>query len=221
MASRADCDLLRASGSAGVQPWTAYELVGQAQRSLHHFWPRSEAHLYAELKRLVDRGHADAEVVEGRRRQRTRYTITPRGRAALEDWLGTEPAPAYPRGRGSCSACCWVTREPAKDLRAALETTARQVRDLSADGVALTQELLATGGPFPQRLHLTERVVSFYGESSAPQRWCDETLAEVETWPDTRDIGLTPQGRERLERLLARVNPYTYKRPDGRLYSSD
>ena len=75
-------------GLLGVQPWTAYELVAQVKRSLHHFWPRSEAHLYAELKRLVERGHAQAEVVEGRRRQRTRYTITPAGRAGARGLAG-------------------------------------------------------------------------------------------------------------------------------------
>ena len=65
-------------GLLGLQPWTAYDLVAQTRRSLHFFWPRSEAHLYAELKRLVERGHAHAEIVEGRRRQATRYTITPK-----------------------------------------------------------------------------------------------------------------------------------------------
>lgn len=51
------------------------------------------------------------------------------------------------------------------DLRAALETTASQARKLSADGRALVQDLLITGGPFPQRLHPTERLAAFYGSS--------------------------------------------------------
>jgi PadR family transcriptional regulator, regulatory protein AphA len=53
-------------GLLGVQPWTAYELVAQANRRLHWLWPRSEANLYDELKRLVERGYAHAEVEEGR-----------------------------------------------------------------------------------------------------------------------------------------------------------
>jgi PadR family transcriptional regulator AphA len=190
-------------GLLGIQSWTAYELVAQAKRSLRYFWPRSEAHLYAELKRLVERGHAQAEVVEGRRRQRTRYTITPAGRAALEDWLGTEPArPAF-EIEGLLRVLL-ADQGSAKDLSAAVEATACQARELRADGAMLLEELLATGGPFPQRLHLTERVVSLYGEFvRLLVRWCDETLAEVETWPDTVDIGLTPPARQRLEELLA------------------
>jgi hypothetical protein len=92
----------------------------------------------------------------------------------------------------------------AKDLRGAVEATARQARELRADGAILLEELLTTGGPFPQRLHLTERVVSLYGEFvRLLVRWCDETLDEVDSWPDTVDVGLTPRARQRLEELLA------------------
>jgi PadR family transcriptional regulator AphA len=193
-------------GLLGIQPWTAYELVAQSKRSLHWFWPRSEANLYAELKRLVERGHAQAEVVEGRRRQRTRYTITPLGRAALHDWLRTEPAPPSLEIEGLLRVLLG-DQGTAGELRAALEATARQARELTVNGVALVEELLDTGGEFPKRLHVTERVASFYAEFlQLLIRWCEETLAEVETWPDTRDLGLTPRGRERLE-AIARVDP--------------
>lgn len=192
-------------GLLEIQPWTAYELVAQAKRSLHHFWPRSEAHLYAELKRLVERGHAHAEVVEGRRRPRTRYTITADGRAALQEWLGTEPAP--PTIEIECMLRVLLGDQgSATDLKAAVEATARYANGLRDEGATLLEELLATGGPFPQRMHLTERVVSLYAEFLLLLgRWCDETLAEIESWPDTSDIGLTPAARRRLELLLARV----------------
>src|SRR5262245_44148287 len=168
-------------GLLAVQPWTAYELVAQSRRSLHWFWPRSEAHLYAELKRLVERGHAQAEVVEGRRRQRTRYTITAAGRAALQDWLATAPAPPTLEIEGLLRVLLG-DQGSVKDLRAALETTASQARELDVAGRALVQELLTTGGPLPQRLHLTERLVAFYAEFiTLLIRWCDETLTEVET----------------------------------------
>jgi DNA-binding PadR family transcriptional regulator len=207
MTSRPTATSFAILGLLGVQPWTAYELVAQSRRSLHWFWPRSEAHLYAELKRLVERGHAEAEVVEGRRGQRTRYTITPAGRAALQDWLRTEPAPPTLEIEGLLRVLLG-DQGSVKDLRAALETTARHARELDTDGRMLLQDLLTTGGPLPQRLHLTERLVTFYAEFiSLLVRWCDETLAEVETWPDTRDIGLTPRARERLERLLDAKDP--------------
>jgi DNA-binding PadR family transcriptional regulator len=194
-------------GLLGIQPWTAYELVGQAKRSLHFVWPRSEAHLYAELKRLVARGHADAELVEGRRRQRTRYTITPLGREALQDWFATEPAPPLLEVEGVLRMLLG-DQGTVEDLRAALETTARQAREQMAEGRVLVLEQLRTGGPFPQRLHLAEPVAAFYGGFlRLLVEWCDETIAEVETWPDTKDIGLRPGARERYQRLADLPDP--------------
>jgi DNA-binding PadR family transcriptional regulator len=202
MVSRPTTTSFAILGLLSIQPWTAYELVAQAKRSLHWFWPRSEAHLYAEVKRLVERGHAEAEVVDGRRRQRTRYTITPQGRAALDDWLGTEPAGPSLEVEALLRMIL-ADQGSVEDLRAALESTARQVREVRNDGIAFTQDLLTTGGPFPQRLHLTERAVTFYADFLLLLlRWCNETLAEIDTWPDTRDIGLTPKARERLERVI-------------------
>jgi PadR family transcriptional regulator AphA len=206
MAPRPTATSFAILGLLGVQPWTAYELVAQSRRSLHWFWPRSEAHLYAELKRLVERGHAKAEIVE-ERRQRTRYTITPLGRAALRDWLKSEPAPASLEIEGMLRVLLG-DQGSKQDLRAALETTARQARELRANGIALVEDLLATGGPFPQRLHLIEPLVSFYDEFNRLLiHWCDETLAELDEWPDTQDVGLTPRGRERLERVVADRDP--------------
>lgn len=33
-------------------------------------------------------------------------------------------------------------------------------------------------------------------------RWCDETLAELTSWPSTNDVGLTAHRREQLQRVL-------------------
>ncbi|WP_310785349.1 PadR family transcriptional regulator [Mycobacterium sp. Z3061] len=205
MTSRPTATSFALLGLLGLQPWTAYELVAQARRSLHHFWPRSEAHLYAEIKRLVERGHARAELVEGKRRQRTLYTITPAGRVALEEWLSTEPAPPAIEVEALLRMLL-ADQGSLQDLRAALAATTRQAGELRSNAIDLGEELLASGGPFPLRLHLTERVVALYGEFLLLLiRWCDETTEEISTWSDTRDIGLTSRGRDRLEHLIDRA----------------
>ncbi len=140
--------------------------------------------------------------MEGGRRQRTRYTITPAGRAALQEWLRTEPAPPTLEIEGLLRVMLG-DQGTMDDLRAALESTARQRRKLRAEAIPILADLLATGGPFPQRLHLNERLVSFYADfNNLLIRWCEETLAEIETWQGTQDIGLTPRGRERLARAI-------------------
>ncbi|MFI5508929.1 PadR family transcriptional regulator [Mycobacterium sp. NPDC051804] len=194
-------------GLLGIKPWTAYEIVAQIKRGMHFFWPRSDAHLYAELKRLVERGHATAELVDGLRKQATRYTITPEGRAALEEWFGSKPAAPLLEVEGFLRMFLGdqATKE---DLRESIEVTGRQARELYAKGLALIDELSSTGGPFPQRLHLIERQATFIGDFYRNLiEWCDDTVAAIDEWPDTRDIGLTPQGRSQWERILAQPDP--------------
>jgi DNA-binding PadR family transcriptional regulator len=194
-------------GLLGIKPWTAYEIVAQIKRGMHFFWPRSDAHLYAELKRLVERGHATAEVVDGRRKQATRYTITPEGLSALNEWFGTEPAAPIVEVEGFLRM--FLGDQATKDeLRESLEATARHARALRAKGTALIEELLNTGGPFPHRLHLIERQATFIADFYRDLiGWCEQTITEIEEWPDTRDIGLTSRGREQLERILAEPDP--------------
>jgi DNA-binding PadR family transcriptional regulator len=191
----------------GIKPWTAYEIVNQIKRGMHFFWPRSDAHLYAELKRLVERGHATAELVDGRRKQVTRYTITPEGLAALTEWFGTEPAAPLLEVEGFLRI--FLGDQTTKEhLREALKATALHAREYNTEGTALIEELLKTGGPFPHRLHLIERQATFIGKFYRDLvEWCEETITEIERWPDTRDVGLTPRGREQWERLLAEPNP--------------
>jgi PadR family transcriptional regulator, regulatory protein AphA len=174
---------------------------------MHFFWPRSEAHLYAELKRLVERGHASAEVVEGRRRQRTRYTITPEGRAALKEWLGSEPAPPVVEVEGFVRMFLG-DQGTADDLRKSLEATARHAREFHVKGKSIIQDVLDTGGPFPHRLHLVEPMATFLDDFYRLLiRWCEQTISEIDEWPDTLDVGLTPRGHERFERILAKPDP--------------
>ena len=47
-------------GLLAIRSWTAYELTGQMRRALRYAWPRSEANVYSEIKRLVLRGLAEA-----------------------------------------------------------------------------------------------------------------------------------------------------------------
>lgn len=194
-------------GLLGIKSWTAYEIVAQIKRGVHFFWPRSEAHLYAELKRLVERGHARAEIVEGPRRQRTLYTITPEGRAALEEWFSSPPAAPVIEAEGFLRLFLG-DQGTAEDLRESLEATAREARELHAKGKALIGELLHTGGPFPNRLHLVEPLATFIaGFYQDLIEWCEQTITEIGEWPDVRDVGLTPRGRERWEHILAQPDP--------------
>ena len=63
-------------GLLAVQPWATYDLAKLMRRLLHFFWPRAESNLYAEPKRLVAAGLAEAREEWNGDRRRTVYSIT-------------------------------------------------------------------------------------------------------------------------------------------------
>lgn len=78
-------------GRDGAGP---HDLVGMARQG-RVYWSAAESQYYAEPKRLEKLGHLRAEKRPGRTRERTHYTLTESGRAALMQWAA-EPA-RFPR----------------------------------------------------------------------------------------------------------------------------
>jgi PadR family transcriptional regulator, regulatory protein AphA len=67
---------------------TPYQLKQAVADSVGNFWSLQHAQLYSEPTRLAEAGYLKEEREEiGRRRKR--YRMTPRGRAALSEWLDT------------------------------------------------------------------------------------------------------------------------------------
>src|SRR5437762_6323941 len=74
-------------GMLAIRPWSTYELAKHVDRSLRPLWPRARSHLFNEPKKLVTLGLAAAAPESVGRRPRTVYSITPKGRRALRQWL--------------------------------------------------------------------------------------------------------------------------------------
>jgi PadR family transcriptional regulator AphA len=65
-----------------------YDLKQMASASVGHFWTLPHSQLYAEPARLAGAGYLTEEQEQSGRR-RKRYSLSARGRQALDDWLGT------------------------------------------------------------------------------------------------------------------------------------
>ena len=213
-------------GLLAVRPWTGYELTRQVQRSLRFAWPTSEGHLYREQKRLVELGWASVEDEPAGRRTRKRYTITPSGRAALQEWQTTPPQEPQLHVEGILRA--FFGDHAAPDVLArSLRTTAAQagqmldelhgfVEDYLADGGPLDMLERGVGGPeerlehggrpmFPERLHVVALALDALTRVLADvEQWSGETASAVEQWAATSDPSLTPSTRARLEEIAAR-----------------
>ena len=80
---------------------STYELTRQMRLSLHYLWPRAESNVYAEPKRLLAAGLAEAREEWNGGRRRTIYSIT--APAGLRSQIGSpRRAPASGTSRRRC-----------------------------------------------------------------------------------------------------------------------
>jgi DNA-binding PadR family transcriptional regulator len=73
---------------------TPYDLKQMVARSVGNFWSIPHSQLYAEPTRLAEAGYLDERRESGGRR-RKHYSLTERGRAALEQWTTSGPAESW------------------------------------------------------------------------------------------------------------------------------
>jgi DNA-binding PadR family transcriptional regulator len=190
-------------GLLNIKPWSAYDLTQQAQRSLRYAWPKSESHLYAEPKRLVRLGFARVtEAPAGPVRTRQVYRITASGRRALKRWLESEPEPP----QLEFEALLRVFYADATDKEALLSTLTHTQNDLYrryAEGMALVEAWLDGEAPFPERLHISALVAVFIRDLlSLLIQWSEFAQHEIERWPRTEGLGMTPRTRALFQRIV-------------------
>ncbi len=172
-------------GMLAIQPWSTYALTQQMGRSLRHLWPRAESNVYAEPKRLVAAGLATATVEQTGRRERTVYTITPAGRAALQHWLGQGSSAS----RFESEALLKVLFAPEgsrEDLLRNLQAVRDEARETLAFCDVLAADYLQGISPFQERAHLNVLIFRWIRDHAAMQEeWATWALAEVATWPES------------------------------------
>jgi DNA-binding PadR family transcriptional regulator len=185
-----------------LRPWTGYELTQQAQRSLRYAWPKSERLLYSEPKKLVELGYATTHKETAGNRTRNVYEITSAGRRLLEEWTRSRTQP--PRIEiEALLRLLFADHGSIDDLSRALDELEADIGERHGAVVELMASYLDGGHPFPERTHLSVLFATFQIEMfKAIERWIEFTRREIDEWPVTRDLGMTPR-TEALTRLLA------------------
>lgn len=191
-------------GLLAIRPWATYELAKQMRRTMAYVWPRAESNLYAEPKRLAEAGLVDVATEHTGRRARTIYSLTPKGRKALEEWL-EQPA----------SSSRFESEALLKVLfgnYASKDTLLGHLRSIVAEAHAqqdmvrnLVDEYVTGQMPFPERLHVNTLILRFYYEQAeSTKRWAHDAIEQVEQWPTSEKphdaIALMTQLRELVDR---------------------
>jgi DNA-binding PadR family transcriptional regulator len=76
-------------GAVGEHGASTPELVDMARRGAPVVWAAADSQMYSEPKRLAGLGYLKTRKEPGKTRSRTVYTLTRKGRGALERWLRT------------------------------------------------------------------------------------------------------------------------------------
>ncbi len=202
MASRMTTSSYAVLALLDLRPWTGYELTQQAQRSLRYAWPKSERLLYSEPKKLVELGYATTHKETAGNRTRNVYEITSAGRRLLEEWTRSRTQP--PRIEiEALLRLLFADHGSIDDLSRALDELEADIGERHGAVVELMASYLDGGHPFPERTHLSVLFATFQIEMfKAIERWIEFTRREIDEWPVTRDLGMTPR-TEALTLLLA------------------
>ncbi len=86
--------------------------------------------------------------------------------------------------------CLFATSGTVDDLTSALLSTREQVAGLHQAGLAIIDEMLTSGQPFPERLHVNLLWMRLLRDVNVlVTDWVDEALAETARWPSIDDSG--------------------------------
>jgi DNA-binding PadR family transcriptional regulator len=170
---------------------STYELAGQTRRGWRYFWPRAESNVYAEPKRLVAAGLAEARKESTGQRPRTVYSITEAGRAALADWVAA-PSTAQRYESEALLKIFFAENGTVEDMLASI----RAIHDDATSALEHLQrlaDLYADGeGEYPKRFAPSALVARLLTEQQdATRRWADWAEQIVSSWrsPLTADAG--------------------------------
>lgn len=184
-----------------IRPWSAYELIQQATRSLRFAWPKSERLLYSEPKKLVAAGLATSRTETNGAKSRAVYEITDEGRHELERWM-TRPPEAAQLEAEALVRVLFADYGTLDDLRASLAKFRDDAGDLEDQVRALMAGYLDGQHPFPHRMHLSVLFATFQLELfDLIARWTKFAEREIIDWPTTEGLGMTEGTRALLERI--------------------
>ena len=159
-------------GDQGAAP---HDLVDMMRRGGPLFYAAAPSQLYAEPKRLAERGYVVARKAPGRTRERTVYALTDSGRDVLRAWLA-EPA-RFPRIQNEANI-----RLLAGDLiddativasLTAMRTELDELAALLAEGEAMTPNVPHRARYLRLSFSLARRLLAAHHE------WLDEVEEEL------------------------------------------
>jgi len=162
---------------------STYDLIRQMRMSLHYMWPRAESNVYAEPKRLVDAGLAEAREEWNGQRRRTVYSITSAGRDALSAWL--EERSSLPRFESEAlMKVLFAENGTRDDLLATIRSIGVDAEQVIRHFEVIADKYAEGNGEYPWRFGLSGLAARLLvDQAAATLRWTVWAQGVVEGWP--------------------------------------
>ena len=171
-------------GMLAIRPWSTYELAKHVDLSLRTLWPRARSNLFNEPKKLVAHGLATAAEETVGRRPRTVYSITPDGRGALRQWLGT-PGDGPALEFEQMLKVFFADHGTKTDVLGAVANIKEWARTRNAVNIAVARSYVDGTGAFPDRAAVLAVVGRFHTDfADMVDTWADWAATTIEAWPD-------------------------------------
>ncbi len=171
-------------GLIAAEPASAYDLATRMRITYAYFWPSARSHVFAEVKRLAALGWVRGEDMPRGGRERTVYSITPSGEAALRAWLDA-PCDHFSLEIDGLVRL-YLARFGARAQldRALASMEAESERMLRIAGEIVPAYLAGTPPPPADRLEHRALLIDFLaGFADFVHAWARRSRAEVARWP--------------------------------------
>lgn len=184
--------------SAG--PLTGYDAVKHFRISVGHVWHAPDSQIYPELRKMQAEGLLEAIQVPwgSGEAQKTQYSLTEAGRAALAEWQRTPLTYAQERDHAHLLAAYfeWGTSETARArlqehiafYTGALESARHQAREITERSSATLQRRLASTDPAQWDRIAAFKLFAYEGKIARAQAeidWARKGLALLDALDDS------------------------------------
>lgn len=116
-------------GLLARQPSSAYELNKNMQNTVARaFWPRTEGHVYSELKNLAEHKLASVKEETKAGRKRAVYSVTATGRSKLKSWIAADSSQEWKMESELMLKFLFADSGEAQSLRANLDAVIDSTR---------------------------------------------------------------------------------------------
>jgi DNA-binding PadR family transcriptional regulator len=183
---------------------TSYQLAGQVTRAFQFVWSASRRLLLGEPARLAKDGLVEAIPAPQGSRAQQRWRGTEKGEAVLKEWLGTSVSATQLNSELQLRLM-WADHADRDVILGRIAERRHQILDEARYGLGRIEEYQTTGGPFPERLHITTAMTRFVQQMGRAEHeylvWLE---AEVRQWDGTRTPNPERHRRE-LEAMRAQT----------------